>query len=70
MWLLTNPSLVPFVFGLTSCSYLWNCLRASDDVSHTENLQSNCCQWISHLYKLLDRIQVTRVFRYFDECQG
>ena len=36
-----NPSLVPFVFCLTTSSYLWNYVRAADDIAHAENLQSN-----------------------------
>jgi len=65
-----NPSLVPSVTCHTTSSYLWNYLRASDDVSHAENLQSNCCRCFSHLYKFRDGIQVTRVFRYCGERQG
>jgi len=65
-----NPSLVPSVSCLTTSSYLWNYVRAADDVSHAENLQSNGCRCFSHLYKFRDRIQVTRVFRYCGERQG
>jgi hypothetical protein len=39
-----NPSLVPSISCLTTSSYLWNYLRAADNVSHAENLQSNSCQ--------------------------
>jgi len=65
-----NPSLVPSISCLTTSSYLWNYMRAADDVSYTENLQSNGCRCFSHLYKLRDGIQVTRVFRYCGERQG
>jgi len=65
-----NPSLVPSVSCLTTSSYLWNYVRAADDVSQAENLQRNSCRCCSHLYKFRDRIQVTRVFRYCGECQG
>jgi len=65
-----NPSLVPSVSCLTSCSYLWNYVRAADNISHAENLPSNGCRCFSHLYKFRDRIQVTRVFRYCGERQG
>jgi len=65
-----NASLVPSVSCLTTSSCLWNYVRAADDVSHTDNLQSNGCRCISHLYKFRDGIQVTRVFRYCGERQG
>jgi len=65
-----NPSLVPSVSCLTTSSYLWNYVHAADNVSHAENLQSNCYQYFSHLYKCRDGIQVTRVYRYCGECQG
>ena len=65
-----NPSLVPSVSWLTTCSYLSNYVRAADDVSHTENLKSNCCWCLSPLYKFRDGIQVTWVFRYCGERQG
>jgi len=54
-----NPSLIPSVSCLTTSTYLWNDLGAADNVSHTENLQSNGCQCFSHLYKFSDGIQVT-----------
>ena len=47
-----NPSLVPSVSCLTTSSYLWNDVRAADYISHAENLQSNGCECVSHLYKL------------------
>jgi len=65
-----NPLLVPSVSCLTSTSYLWNYVWAADNVSHADNLQSNCCRCISHLYKFRDGIQVTRVFRYGGDRQG
>ena len=65
-----NPSLFPSISCLTTSSYLWNYVRAADDVSHAENLQSNSCRCFSHLYKSRDRIQVTQVFRYGGERQG
>jgi hypothetical protein len=65
-----NPSLIPSVFCLTTSSYLWNYVRAADDVCHTEIMQSNGCRWFSHRYKFQDGIQVTRVFRYCGERQG
>jgi len=46
-----NPSFVPSVSCLTTSSYLWNDVRAADNISHAENLQSNGCRWFSHLYK-------------------
>jgi len=65
-----NPLLVPSVSCLTTSSYLWNYVRAADDVSHADNLQSNGCRCFSHLYKFRDGIQVTRVFLYCGERQG
>jgi hypothetical protein len=65
-----NPSRVPSDTCLTTSSHLWNYVRAADVVSQAENLQSNCCQCFSHFYKFQDGIQVTRVFRYYGECQG
>jgi len=65
-----NPSLVLSVSCLSTSSYLWNYVRAADDVSHAENLQSKGCWCFSHLYKFRDRIQVTRVFRYCGERHG
>jgi len=65
-----NPSLVPSVSWLTTSSYLWNYVRAADNISYAENLQSNGCRCFSHLYKFRDRIQVTPVFRYCGERQG
>jgi hypothetical protein len=36
-----NPTFVPSVSCLTTSSYLWNNVRAADNISHAENLQSN-----------------------------
>jgi hypothetical protein len=65
-----NPSFVLSVSCLTSSSYLWNDVRAADNISHTDNMQSNGCRCFSHLYKFQDGIQVTRVFRYCGKRQG
>jgi hypothetical protein len=46
-----NPSLVPSVACLTTSSYLWNYVRGAANVSHPENLQSNGCRRLFHLYK-------------------
>jgi len=47
-----NPSVVPSVSGLNTHSYLWDYVRAANNVSHAENLQGNSCWCFSHLYKL------------------
>jgi len=65
-----NPSLLPSISCLTTCSYLWNYLPAADEVSHAEIFQSNGCRCFSYLNEFLDGIQVTRVFRYCGERQG
>jgi len=65
-----NPSLVPSVSCLPTCSYLRNYVCAADNVSHAEDLQGDGCRWLSPLYKFRDGIQVTRVFRYCGERQG
>jgi len=49
-----NPSLVPSVSCHSTSSYLWEYVRAADDLSHTENVQSNGCRCFSHLYKFRD----------------
>jgi hypothetical protein len=64
-----NPLFVPSVSCLTTSSYLWNDVHAADNISHTENVQSNGCRCFSDLYKFRDGIQVTRVFRYCGERQ-
>jgi len=58
-----NPSFVPSVSGDTTSGYLRNDVRAADNLSHAENLQTNGCRCYSHLYKYVHRIQFTRVFR-------
>jgi len=65
-----NPSFIPSVSCLTISSYHWNEVRAADNISHAENLQSNSCRCFSHLYKFRDRIHVSRVFRYCGDRQG
>jgi len=65
-----NPSLVPSVSSLTTGNYLCIYVRGADHVFHAGNLQSSGCQCFPHLYKFRDRIQVTRVFRYWGERQG
>jgi len=65
-----SPSLVPSVSCVTTSSYLWNDVRAADNISHAENVQSNGCRCFSHLYKFRDGIQVTSVFRYCGKRQG
>ena len=46
-----NPSFVPSVSCLTTSRYCWNDVRAADNISHAENLQSNGCQCFSYLYQ-------------------
>jgi len=65
-----NPSLILSVSCLSISSYLWNDVHAADNVSHSENLQSNGYQCFSHFYKFRDRIQVPQVFRYGGEHEG
>jgi len=65
-----DPLLIPSVSSLTTSSYLWNYVRAANDVSHIEHLPSGGCRCVSHVYILRDRIQVTKVFRYRGERQG
>jgi len=67
---INNPSLVPSDSCYTSCGYLWNYVRAADNVSHAESIQSNYCRGFAHLYKFRDGIHVTRVSRYCGERQG
>jgi hypothetical protein len=54
-----NPSLVPSISCLSTSSYLWSYVRAADDVSHAEILQSNGRRCFSHLYTFREGIQVT-----------
>jgi len=65
-----NPWLVPSVSYHIICNYLWKYARAADVVSYAEHFQCNGCRCFSHLYKIRDRMQVTRVFRNCGECQG
>jgi hypothetical protein len=65
-----NSSFVPSVSCLTTSSYLWNDVCAANNISHTENLQSNGCRCFFQLYKFRDGIQVTQVSRYCGERQG
>ena len=65
-----NPSFIPSISCLTTSSYLCNYVRAADNISHAVSLQSNGCQCVSHWHKFRDRSQVTRVFRYCDQCQS
>ena len=65
-----NPSLVPSISCLTTSSHLSTYVCAADNVSHTENLQSNSCWCFSHLYQSQDGIRVNRVSRYCSEHQG
>ena len=67
---IANPSLVPSISCLSASSYLWNYVRAADDVSHAENLQTNGCRSVSYLFTFRDGIQVTRDFRYCGERHG
>jgi hypothetical protein len=46
-----NPSFLPSGSCLTTSSYLWNDVRAADNISHAENLQSNRCRCFSHMCK-------------------
>jgi len=62
-----NPSVIPSISCLTPSYYLWNFVHVANNVSHTENLQSNGCQYISLLFKIQDRIQVTRVAMFCRE---
>jgi len=65
-----NPSLIPSVSCVTSISYLLTYVRAANDVSHAENVQTDGWLGFSHLNQSRDGIQVTQVFRYCGEHQG
>jgi hypothetical protein len=65
-----DPSLIPYISCLATSSYICNYVYTADDVSHAENLQSDCCRCFSHLYRFQDGIQVTLVFTYWGEHQG
>jgi hypothetical protein len=54
---------------VTWCCYLMYSVRAADYSIHMDTLQSNSWWCIFHLYYSQDEIQVTRVFKYSDECQ-
>jgi len=54
-----NPSHVPSISCLTTSSRLWNYMRAANNVSHADNLWSNGCWCVSHLYKVCDGIKVS-----------
>jgi hypothetical protein len=66
-----NSSLFPSLCWLTTSRYLCNCMGVADNVSHTENLQTDGCWCFSHWYKLRDGIHLTRVSRYYggSHCQ-
>lgn len=49
-----NVSLVLAVSCLTPSSYLWTYVHAADNVSDSENLQSNCRWCLPHGYKFGD----------------
>jgi len=65
-----NQSLVPSVYCLATCRYVWNDVHAANNISHAETLHSNRYLWFSHLYKLRYGIQGTGVFMYCGEHQG
>jgi hypothetical protein len=65
-----NSSLAPSISCLTPSSHLWSYVRAADDVSHAENLQSNHCWCFPHEFKFEDGIQDTPVFGYCCGSQG
>jgi len=65
-----NPLIVPSISCPISCSDLWNYARAAADVSHADHWPRNGWRCFSHLNKLRDGIQVTRIFRYCSEHQG
>jgi hypothetical protein len=64
---IANPSLVTSVSCLTTSSYPWNYVRAAEDVSHTENLNSNGCWSFLTCTNFETGIQDTRIFRYCGE---
>jgi hypothetical protein len=45
-------------------------VHVANNISHTENLQTNGSQYISPVYKIADGIQVTRVATYCCERHG
>jgi hypothetical protein len=64
-----NPLFGLSITCLTTSSYLWNYMRAADNITHAENLQSKGRHVISLLYIFRDGIEVTRVFKYCGELQ-
>ena len=67
---INNSLFIPSVSCLTTCSYVFNYLRAANNVSHAENLQSTGCQCFFNLYKFSNGIQVTQGFRDCGERRG
>jgi len=65
-----NTSLLPSVSSVTTGSYRLKSVRAADDVSDAEALQTNDYKWFSNLYKFRDGIQFSQIVRYCSECQG
>jgi hypothetical protein len=65
-----NPFLVQSVSWHTTSHYLWNYVRAADNVSHAENFPSNGCRCVSYLDEFRYGIQVTQAFPYCGEHQG
>jgi hypothetical protein len=65
-----NPSFVPSVTCQTTSSDLWNYMRAADNISHADNMQTSGCWCISPVYKFQDGIKVTKVFSYCGKRQG
>jgi len=58
-----NLSLVPSVSCHTTSSYLRNYVRAANDVSNAEILESNCRRCFSQLYKFRVAIHISK--KYF-----
>lgn len=52
-----NQSCLPDISCHTTRENLCNYVHAADNVSHTENLESHSCRWISYLYIYRDRIK-------------
>jgi hypothetical protein len=65
-----NPLLIPSGSCFETSSYHWNSGRTADNVSHTQNLQTNrwCC--FAHLDNIQDRIQVTLGIWYHGKLLG
>jgi len=62
--------LVLSVSWIRTTSYHLNYMHLGDDVSHSEDMQLNDCQCMSHMFKFLHGIEVTRGFMYCGELQG